>query len=957
MHPRCRLIRGATLLCSQVIDKMVLAADERRHNGVIAYLGEVLSYSQLYADCLAAFEQGQADGSIDVLQRAPCSRWFEMQFWPANEHVRAAFQYTGRFPLKMQLQIRNLRKHHPHVHYCSKQRKNAKAWAHKFADYVLILGADDKATGNIGEPGTAVSILSKQRKTVGALHGNQIAALDHEAGHVKVKMVPTVIVHHNKPTGPESSWYNGQTTVILKNNIFEGSNAFGAMAEILLNYSDGLAEEPIFLLHTDGGGEHNLSFPSVQAAAAAFVLKARPDHAVFTNSAPYHSFLNEPERVMSILNLALYGVALERPKIDNEKYRGEEARFKSTKTISDLRTQAERFPDLKDGLHGALEPVFELLYSRFEKLSLGGVPFKRGEHVSSEAVDELFDTVRQLLAADASDITRTDLKRKHLNADCKFKRFWETHFIVDRYKVEYDKSCWRGQLSVLKAQNGGTLPQDKVEELYSSFECEFGCPRPRMPADKFLAMSPVPRPLLPPGVTGKYLSFDESFGKDTPYCAPALGNDSAKELAPAGTTVGDNLRSSIRCSACPRVRGVYTKAKIDSMNCNGRTGKQVLVDFLETARRTYVCGDDLGETVDGDTTMLVDCPELKGTARPYVRLKLCCSTPCETQLYTASNRPLSDEELKQLCSICGESGSAMKELDGDCLTDGAYLPTCNLCYTQLGALRGSGRRQSVRYDRSGQRAVRPDCQLSRLSRTDTNCRALQDQAAAAATRQAQVDRATSSSSATSTSTTTSASTTTTTATTTAATATAAAAATTTAVPAMGLQQQADQAAAAALARQAAALALPPDLQNFPFPAALIAQLAAAAPAAAAAAAAAALPPPAATAAAPPQHPSPAGALRLAAQQQDGRRRLRRNRGATEDDDDDDDDDDDGLLAPPPPPERAPLPEPADGDTPMSEQEAEAGEEAGEAAPPPRADGRARRATAGHATHDSQEGYG
>ena len=69
------------------------------------------------------------------------------------------------------------------------------------------------------------------------------------------------------------------------------------------------------------------------------------------------------------------------------------------------------------------------------------------------------------------------------------------------------------------------------------------------------------------------------------------------------------------------------------------------------------------------------------------------------------------------------------------------------------------------------------------------------------------------------------------------------------------------------------------------------------------------------------------------------------------------------------PNEPPLPEP-DGDAPMSddgdadesaaaaggggeqEQEAEAGEEA-----PPRADGRARRATAGHVTHDSQEGYG
>ena len=58
---------------------------------------------------------------------------------------------------------------------------------------------------------------------------------------------------------------------------------------------------------------------------------------------------------------------------------------------------------------------------------------------------------------------------------------------------------------------------------------------------------------------------------------------------------------------------------------------------------------------------------------------------------------------------------------------------------------------------------------------------------------------------------------------------------------------------------------------------------------------------------------------------------------------------------------------ANGDTPMSddgdadESAAAAGggeqEQEQEAEAPPQADGRARRATAGHATHDSQEGYG
>jgi hypothetical protein len=218
-----------------------------------------------------------------------------------------------------------------------KQRKNAKAWVFKFAKYVLAIGGDDKATANIGEPGTAVAVLAKQHRVVNSMHGNQIAALDHEAGHVRVLM------KHNEPTAETSSWYSGQVRVRLKNNIFEASNAFRAMAELLLNYAVELWDQPIFYLHTDGGGEHNLSFPSVQAAIVAFVLKAKPDRGVWGNSCPYHSFGNEPERIMSILNLGIYGVAVARPKIDKEKIRGEESRYTRTKTISELRSTTKAF--------------------------------------------------------------------------------------------------------------------------------------------------------------------------------------------------------------------------------------------------------------------------------------------------------------------------------------------------------------------------------------------------------------------------------------------------------------------------------------------------------------------------------------------------------------------------------------------------------------------------------------
>ena len=107
---------------------MNLAAEERRHGGVVAYLSEVLSIAEFYARCSATFEEKQSDGTIIAEMCKPSEKWFRLQFWPANEHVRAAFQFTGRFPLKFQLQKKFVRKSHPHGHYCAMQKKLLKAW-------------------------------------------------------------------------------------------------------------------------------------------------------------------------------------------------------------------------------------------------------------------------------------------------------------------------------------------------------------------------------------------------------------------------------------------------------------------------------------------------------------------------------------------------------------------------------------------------------------------------------------------------------------------------------------------------------------------------------------------------------------------------------------------------------------------------------------------------------------
>ena len=153
--------------------------------------------------------------------------------------------------------------------------------------------------------------------------------------------------------------------------------------------------------------------------------------------------------------------------------------------------------------------------------------------------------IKRLPTADAQALTRSELKRKHLEAKCKYKTLWESHFEADRYKIEFDKSCWRQQLRNIQANNGGALPPAAIRKCYAEFKCEFGCPPPRMSLDEFFELKPVPRPKLPASAnTGKYLTFAETFGTPTPYSVPDLKEASTVELAPSGAMLQGNVRTS-----------------------------------------------------------------------------------------------------------------------------------------------------------------------------------------------------------------------------------------------------------------------------------------------------------------------------------------------------------------------------------------------------------------------------
>ena len=74
----------------------------------------------------------------------------------------------------------------------------------------------------------------------------------------------------------------------------------------------------VLFLYTDGGPDHRLTYVSVQLSLICLFLKLDLDFLCAGRTAPYHSWKNPVERIMSLLNLGLQCVALARDEMPEE---------------------------------------------------------------------------------------------------------------------------------------------------------------------------------------------------------------------------------------------------------------------------------------------------------------------------------------------------------------------------------------------------------------------------------------------------------------------------------------------------------------------------------------------------------------------------------------------------------------------------------------------------------------
>ena len=102
----------------------------------------------------------------------------------------------------------------------------------------------------------------------------------------------------------------GTAHIYLKNSIFQASSPTRHTAELGMLIKIMYPSADALILFTDGGPDHNNKHISVRLGLLALFSELDLDTMVGMRTAPTQSWANPVERVMSVLNLGLQGVAL-----------------------------------------------------------------------------------------------------------------------------------------------------------------------------------------------------------------------------------------------------------------------------------------------------------------------------------------------------------------------------------------------------------------------------------------------------------------------------------------------------------------------------------------------------------------------------------------------------------------------------------------------------------------------
>lgn len=360
------------------LDTVVETAVDERRQTQVTHMAAAISVSDLLK---------QVSEICPPDTKIPSEQWLRLQFAPKVPSSLSSLQFTGRFNVRFMVQSRQFRLEHLHSHYASALFMYMKDFAVRFKHLCNMVCQDDKHHCKVGEPAMPVAAVERGRRVV-TIDGLRYSVADHD--FTKFSVVPSVKMVVEIPDSTEGSFYRGQVYVGTKDCVFEPSSPLRHATELItVLESENITSKPILLLYTDGGPDHRCTYLSVKLSLLCIFIIHDLDMLCAVRTPPYNSWKNPPERVMSILNLGLQAIGLQRKKME-EVY---EAAIKSCNSLADLRKKAKDNNDLEQAIRDSVESVKILMSSIFQRLSLKDKPLKVFAACSSEQMDQVWKAI------------------------------------------------------------------------------------------------------------------------------------------------------------------------------------------------------------------------------------------------------------------------------------------------------------------------------------------------------------------------------------------------------------------------------------------------------------------------------------------------------------------------------------------------------------------------------------
>ena len=346
--------------CAKFLNEDVgTAVDDRRHDQ-ITHLARAISIRDLVEQVKARCANGTLIPSVE---------WTRLQFWPKTPAAKSSMHYTGQFRMKFMVQQRQWRHLHVDAHYAAAMFRYMREYALMLRDVCGFVCLDDKHKIKIGELSCPVAAAERGRR-VSVRAGEFLTVADHD--FTKFGMVSSVILLNDIPEEISGSWYHGQVYVSVKDTVFEPSSPLRHACELYNVLQASSFSKPVLFLYSDGGPDHRLTYVSVQLTLICLFLKLDLDFLCAGRTAPYHSWRNPVERIMSVINLGLQCVGLAREKMP-EEFEKEAAKCNN---LTQLRKFAEKNKQFIEAIHDCISPVKILLYRIFSRLQLKEKPFQ-----------------------------------------------------------------------------------------------------------------------------------------------------------------------------------------------------------------------------------------------------------------------------------------------------------------------------------------------------------------------------------------------------------------------------------------------------------------------------------------------------------------------------------------------------------------------------------------------------